>query len=109
MTKNIQLLAIMLNETSNVKCNKIFGLQNKVIKLGTTTVYLLLMHLYRNSLQFYFQINLCFKRIKKAVVANLTTHYSIYEVMNNTVVVLFFLPNNRYSTDFFHFTYCTHE
>ena len=109
MTKNIQLLAIMLNETSNVKCNKIFGLQNKVIKLGTTTVYLLLMHLYRNFIQFYFQINLCFKRIKKAVVANLTTHYSIYEVMNNTVVVLFFSPTDCYPEGFSHFTYRTNE
>jgi hypothetical protein len=109
VTKNIQLLAIMLNETSNVKCNKIFGLQNKVIKLGTTTVYLLLMPLYRKFIQFYFQINLYIRRIKKVVVANLTTHYRSYEVMNNMVVVLFFLPNNRYSTDFFHFIYCTHE
>ena len=99
----------MLNETSNVKCNKIFGLQNKVIKLGTTTVYLLLMPLYRKFIQFYFQINLHIKRIKKVVVANLTTHYSSYEVMNNMVVVLFFLPNDCYFEDFSHFTYRTYE
>ena len=109
MTKNIQLLTIMLNETSNVKCNKIFGLQNKVIKLGTTTVYLLLMPLYRKFIQFYFQINLYIMRIKKVVVANLTTHYSIYEVMNNMVVVLFSCQIIATPRIFFHFIYCTHE
>ena len=99
----------MLNETSNVKCNKIFGLQDKVIKSGTTTMYFLLMTLYRNFIQFYLRIILYVLRIKKAVVASLTTLYNIYEVMNNMVVVLFFLPNDRYTEDFSHVTYHTYE
>ena len=99
----------MLYETLNIKSNEFFGLQDKVIKSGTTTMCFLLMTQYRNFIQFYFRITLYLLTIKKVVVKSLTTLYNIYEVMNNMVVVLFFLPNNRYSTDFFHFTYCTHE
>ena len=99
----------MLYETLNIKSNDFFRLQDKVIKSGTTTMYFLLMTLYRNFVQFYFRIILYLLTIKKVVVKSLTTLYNIYEVMNNMVVVLFFLPNNRYSTDFFHFIYCTHE
>ena len=109
MTENIERLTTMLNETLNLKCNKIVGLQNKVIKSGTTTTYFLSMLLYRKFIQFYFKKNLYLMRIKQVVVAKLTTFCNRYEVMNNMVVVPFFVPNNLYSTDFFHFLYCTHE
>ena len=99
----------MLYETLNIKSNEIFGLQDKVIKSGTTTMYFLLMTLYRNFVQLYFRIILYLSTIKKAVVASLTTIYNIYELMNNTVVVLFFLPTDCYSEDFSHFTYRTYE
>jgi len=99
----------MLYETFNVKSNEIFGLQDKVIKSGTTTMYFLLMTLYRNFIQFYFQITLYIMTIKKVVVASLTTLYNVYEIMNNMVVVLFFLPDDCHSEDFSHFTYRTYE
>ena len=99
----------MLYETLNIKSNEIFGLQDKVIKSGTTTMYFLLMTLYRNFVQLYFRIILYLSTIKKAVVASLTTIYNIYELMNNTVVVLFFLPTDCYPEGFSHFTYRTNE
>ena len=99
----------MLYETLNIKSNDFFGLQDKVIKSGTTTMCFLLMTLYRKFIQFYFRIILYLLTTKKVVVKFLTTLYNIYEVMNNMVVVLFFLPNDCYFEDFSHFTYRTYE
>ena len=99
----------MLYETLNIKSNDFFRLQDKVIKSGTTTMCFLLMTLYRKFIQFYFRIILYLLTTKKAVVKFLTTLYNIYEVMNNMVVVLFFLPNDCYFEDFSHFTYRTYE
>ena len=99
----------MLYETLNIKSNDFFRLQDKVIKSRTTTMCFLLMTLYRKFIQFYFRIILYILTTKKVVVEFLTTLYNIYEVMNNMVVVLFFLPNDCYFKDFSHFTHRAYE
>ena len=99
----------MLYETLNIKSNKNFDLQNKIIKSETTTAYLLLIPLYGSFIQFYSRINLYLATVKQAVVAKLTTLDIKAVIAHNMVVALFCLPYICCSKDFFYFTYGIHE